>query len=90
MPTNRVDTKAVAGRLSALLDAGEIASETIRTYVSRLARQQLLGLPCTLTVGDECFLNDVAEAWRECAENLEPDLAAIASALSGLSRAGAR
>lgn len=90
MPANRVDTTAVVGRLAALLDAGEIASETIRTYVSRLARQQLLGLPCTLTAGDECFLNDVAEAWRECAESLEPDLTIIASALSTKPRAATR
>ncbi len=82
MPTTQLDTTVVIDKLMAVLDAGEILAETVRSHVSRSMRAQLLGRPHVMTRGDECLLHDTAEAWRDCVESLEFDLAAIASALS--------
>lgn len=82
MPTTHLDAAATIDKLLAVLDAGEILAETIRTHVSRSMRGQMLGRHYPMSRGDECLLHDAAEAWRECAESLEFDLAAIAAALS--------
>lgn len=82
MPTTHLDATATIDKLMAVLDAGEILAETIRTFVSRSMRGQMLGRHYPMTRSDECLLHDSAEAWRECAENLEFDLSVIAAALS--------
>lgn len=82
MPSH-LDATPTVDKLMAVLDAGEILAETVRTFVARSARGQMLGLQCSMTRGDEFLLCDAADTWRECAENLEVNLAAIATALSG-------
>ena len=43
MPTTHLDAAATIDKLMAVLDAGEILAETIRTFVSRSMRGQMLG-----------------------------------------------
>lgn len=90
MPTNQLNVEAAIDKLAAVLDAGEVLAETVRSHVSRSMRSQMLGRPHTMSRSEECLLYDTTEAWRECAESLECDLAALAATLSAIPWLAAR
>lgn len=82
MPTSHQDTGRFMDDLLALLDAGETLAETVRTYVARSTRSQMLGRHAMVTRGDECLLQDAVDVWCECAGSMELNLASIATTLS--------
>lgn len=81
MPTNTADADAIIARLVLVLGVGEVMAESIRTHLADTGRRRLLGLPAPESLSSEVLLGDVADHWRDAADDFEHDLNALGAAL---------
>jgi hypothetical protein len=81
MPTTTVDADALLGRLSLVLEAGEVLAESVRTHLAAATRRRLVGVSQEPAASADVLLFDAADAWTETAQALEFDLPALAAAV---------